>query len=584
MTDRRPEFLGLLIATLGILCAGTGAAQISPGPLSSPHMDLEGSDQCLKCHSQKKRISAERCLDCHRLLREQLDKRLGYHATVTDQGCERCHMEHHGADFELVYWGEQGETAFDHGQSSFELLGAHTRLQCRSCHKAALIHSQDSLRARGKDLSRTFLGLDGSECVSCHLDEHRGQFSDRSCESCHTVEKWNEGNLFSHERTRYPLVGRHRQVECGRCHARAAIEDRGGTGSTSFVRYVGLSFASCTDCHRDPHAGRLGSVCSQCHSETGWRSIDMQSFDHGRTRYALESAHRRTRCEACHPTGLTEPIARFENCTDCHGDHHLGQFASRPAGEECDSCHDLEGFRPARFSSSAHQDSSYPLAGAHLAVACDACHLPLDSQQIQSLLRSAEAQSRDFTGQAVHRYTFPSTQCTVCHANPHEESLARLMLEEDCLTCHEIAGWRRIDFDHERTEYSLVDGHRRAGCLDCHRVSSPTEESLRLIFDGVSQDCVVCHQDPHFGQFAGEEDQAICTGCHSFESWKRLVFDHNRDSSFALDGVHVRVECGACHQPQSEAERTMIRYKPLGQECRDCHGGGGLAEPGVATR
>ena len=363
----------------------------------------------------KKRISAERCLDCHQLLREQLDQRLGFHATVVEQGCERCHMEHHGVDFELVYWGEEGEAAFDHSQTSYALQGTHASLRCRSCHKESLIRAKNQLQERGKNLSRTFLGLDGSACLSCHVDEHQGQFADRGCETCHAQEKWTEGSLFRHDRARYPLVGKHRQVACNKCHVRSSEE---GVGTRGCVKYTGLRFSSCTDCHKDPHEGRLGSTCLQCHSDTDWRSVSMESFNHDRTRFPLAGAHQRMTCEGCHPRGVAESPPRFARCTDCHADHHLGQFVGRPEGAECDACHDLQGFWPPRFTVTAHQESPYPLEGAHLAVPCDACHTPLDSRQVEALLAASSNRWRGDSGQSVHRYTFPSTLCSAVTETP----------------------------------------------------------------------------------------------------------------------------------------------------------------------
>ena len=493
----------------------------------------------------------------------------GFHATVTEQGCERCHMEHHGQEFELVFWGEDGEKSFDHGKTSFRLEGAHSRLECRSCHKESLIRSKDKFVERGKNLDRTFLGLDGSECLACHRDEHRGQFSDRGCESCHGLEKWKENIRFEHDKTSYPLVGRHSQVACGECHTRTSVTDMDGV-SASFVKFSGLPYTNCTDCHRDPHERRLGSACQQCHTEQGWKNVGLESFDHSRTRFALIGAHRRTECRSCHPQGLTVRLARFENCTDCHTDHHLGQFARRSQGADCDSCHDIQGFRPAKFALLSHQESSYPLEGAHLAVSCDACHSQLSRPEIQGLLKS-QARRGDFKGQSVRRYHFPATECSACHQNPHEESLDRFMLEEDCLACHQIAGWREVEFNHERTDYSLVGAHQRAGCLGCHRVGEPGDKWLGIRFDGVAQDCVACHADPHLGQFAKQGKAAACTQCHSSSEWKSLRFDHNRDSSYLLDGVHERLDCQACHPVQSQGEQVYVRYKPLGKECKDCH-------------
>jgi len=54
---------------------------------------------------------------------------------------------------------------------------------------------------------------------------------------------------------------------------------------------------------------------------------------------------------------------------------------------------------------------------------------------------------------------------------------------------------------------------------------------------------------------------------------RKVVFDHQRDSRFALDANHAKLECSACHRPSPTADgRTAIRFKPLGTECADCHG------------
>ena len=557
------------LLVVGFLAAEEGSGQISPGPLSAPHSRLEGSDRCLECHSQKQRIAAAKCLECHELLRERIDQGQGYHATLTDQGCERCHMEHHGQEFQLVYWGEAGQDAFDHSQAGFRLEGSHASLSCRSCHKASLVKEVALLESLGKDLSRTFLGLDGSSCRSCHLDEHRGQFGNRACDSCHGLEKWNQGNRFRHETSRFPLRGKHQQVACERCHS--ARTTAGEVDAP--IQYTGLRFSRCTDCHQDPHTGRLGASCSQCHSENGWRRGELKGFDHKRTRFALEGAHRRVNCRGCHPSGVTVPIAAFKECSDCHDDRHRGQFAASPGGIECNRCHSIDSFETFTFDLDAHQETDYPLEGAHLAVACDSCHIPLSWQASPGEALASMRRARGIEQGSVNKYSFPSTLCSSCHGRPHEAGLDRFMLEKDCRTCHEVAGWRRVDFDHERTDYSLAGAHQRVECVDCHRVVDPQGETQRLRFDGLEERCSACHQDPHRGQFADEAAVTACNRCHSPESWKRLSFEHNRDSTFALDGVHARVACRDCHPSEGAGEGVLVRYKPLRQACQDCHSG-----------
>jgi hypothetical protein len=87
--------------------------------------------------------------------------------------------------------------------------------------------------------------------------------------------------------------------------------------------------------------------------------------------------------------------------------------------------------------------------------------------------------------------------------------------------------------------------------------------------------CADCHDDPHAAQFAvaGVTD---CARCHASNGAFELVdFDHARDTRFALDAQHARLACSACHVPWATAAgERVVRYKPLGTQCADCHGFG----------
>jgi len=66
-------------------------------------------------------------------------------------------------------------------------------------------------------------------------------------------------------------------------------------------------------------------------------------------------------------------VREHERCRDCHEDPHKAQFADRPAGDACHTCHVVQGWRPAeRFDHD--RDSVFPLQGAHRDVACTGCH------------------------------------------------------------------------------------------------------------------------------------------------------------------------------------------------------------------
>jgi hypothetical protein len=96
------------------LCAGASAtarAQFSPGELSRFHQSIDGSRGCPSCHAAGKGVTAELCLRCHTALGQRIAAGRGLHARPDYRACERCHIEHHGRDFELVFWGETGRAA-----------------------------------------------------------------------------------------------------------------------------------------------------------------------------------------------------------------------------------------------------------------------------------------------------------------------------------------------------------------------------------------------------------------------------------------------------------------------------------------
>ena len=74
----------------------------------------------------------------------------GLHAGEDYQDCVDCHVEHHGRDFDLVFWPD-GQVGFDHGVTGFALQQSHARLQCRQCHAARYQTDPGFLREKQKD-------------------------------------------------------------------------------------------------------------------------------------------------------------------------------------------------------------------------------------------------------------------------------------------------------------------------------------------------------------------------------------------------------------------------------------------------
>ena len=288
-----------MLAAPALRPAGLSAQLISPGKLSTAHASLDGVGNCTACHELGKRgIDEARCLKCHEPLARRIAAKEGLHATYTGKACTECHKEHFGLDFAVLRFDS---TKFDHRQTGYDLVQAHDTLSCRSCHRPKYVSDAGTRDYATKNavLDKTYLGLD-RHCVGCHVedDPHVGQFKGRGCDECHSEATWKNVPRFSHQRTKYPLTGAHERVECVKCH-----EPNPPGAPPEQAGYVNVPHAQCTDCHTDPHKGRMRGTCESCHTTDAWKRSDRKAFeatfDHSRTRFALQGAHKRASCTSC---------------------------------------------------------------------------------------------------------------------------------------------------------------------------------------------------------------------------------------------------------------------------------------------
>ena len=178
---------------------------------------------------------------------------------------------------------------------------------------------------------------------------------------------------------------------------------------------------------------------------------------------------------------------KHDRCTDCHADAHAGQLAKRADGGRCESCHDVNGFRPARFGPEDHAKTAYPLAGAHLAVACDQCHKPVACRHepgVGAAPLRVHALRRLPQGPAPGRARRASSRRAA--ARPATASTPGA----------------RSPSTTRQTKYPLVGGHARVACAPCHRRTRAAGRPAELRFAGVPPGLRGCHRDPHQGQFA----------------------------------------------------------------------------------
>jgi hypothetical protein len=480
---------------------------------------------------------------------------------VKSTACAKCHSEHVGREFELVHW-RSGKENFDHAKTGWELAGAHKKAGCRQCHTPDLIVAADVRDEKNLTIAQTYLGL-GTGCSDCHADEHRGQLS-TNCVECHTQDSWKPASGFSHEKTKYPLSGKHVDTQCAKCHADVAVAEAGMPGKIAkrenpgtYTKFRDLQFANCTPCHKDTHENKFGSDCAGCHNTSGFQQVAGEKFDHNRTGYPLLGRHIGVACAKCHTSGSTTTPVAHVKCMDCHRDTHRGQFAERKGGNACETCHTVDGFLPARYSLDDHNQSIYPLTGSHLAIPCFACHTAI----------------KDKSGVEYARFDFEDHTCKSCHADVHRGQLDKYIAERGCEFCHNTESWHKVAFDHSKTPFPLIGKHESAECMGCHTRENQGTDAELIRMSPLAQECALCHKDPHNGQFVVlAADRSDCKRCHTPDAWRKLTFDHNRDSGWPLDGAHSKVSCGLCHVAAQAADgSTFTKYKPLGKACADCH-------------
>jgi nitrate/TMAO reductase-like tetraheme cytochrome c subunit len=521
------------------------AAQISPGDLSEPHQALEGIGNCTQCHTIGKAIANANCLNCHTEMKSRINAKKGFHATVASKECVECHKEHHGRKFTLIRFEKTG---FDHARTGYRLEGNHASLKCEQCHAKEQIIAKDILALPEPRKKTTMLGL-GTDCLSCHKDEHRGQLAS-DCRQCHTMNGWKPAPKFSHDRAEFVLTGAHSSVACDKCHKRTLEH---GT-VTQFVR---MEFASCQSCHTDPHKGKFKQECSHCHTPASWRQVKSAAFDHNTTQFPLKGKHAALKCEQCHPKNPKERnpagelgfhITRFKECSHCHADGHARQFEKRADRGACNACHTEGGFGRTTYTTADHERSQFPLRGAHRAVPCSQCHL-----------------DGKVTGKSTKQFHWNGTvSCTTCHKDIHNGQFKERMTN-GCETCHTTDAWDELKFSHNTTKFPLKGKHAEIQCVQCHTPKNGIPQ-----YTGMQLTCAGCHTDAHAGQFdAGQGTQ--CGQCHSEKNWEALVFDHNVQSRFRLTGKHENVNCEKCHKEALVNNKRTIKYKPLEAACADCH-------------
>ena len=550
------------------------------------------SAKCTACHTTRLRTSPAAALS---------PRRSGAGWIGLQRDCTSCHSDPHrgsltGACTRCHDTGRWKDApAFDHAKTEYPLTGKHADVACAKCHLATRL--RPPLDSTGRP-TPVFRPVPSKDCVSCHANPHAGSLTG-SCSRCHVTSSFKtiDRAAFDHDRTRYPLRGRHAGVACASCHGNS-------TGSVTRP-----AFSTCATCHRDPHDGEATIAgksvdCATCHRVEGFAPATFTVDQHRGTAFPLLGRHATVPCASCHAarttrspnaastaaargsTGATVPIRLASaRCSDCHTDAHGGQLANRPSGGACNSCHSVNGWTPATFGTAAHATLRLPLDGAHATIPCSACHA--------AKRLGLRPLGNDLTaGSARVAIRPPETTCADCHADPHAWR-SRGVAAPPCNACHTTRAFRPTTMDaarHASTGYPLEGAHRAAPCVACHRQADRPRAGSTLIaagarvpplhLDSVPSTCAGCHTDPHGGRFDSVANGA-CDGCHTLDAFAPAArFDHDRIARFPLEGAHQRVACTSCHrQPLGRAAGTPLVYGGLSRKCESCHVGS-PARPG----
>ena len=401
-------------------------------PLTGRHADAT----CASCHvAGQYKETPRACVACHR----NDDTQRGHKGQFGER-CETCHG--------TLRWKP---SVFNHDTDTrYTLRGKHRAARCADCHTAPLYKAQVS-----------------QLCYDCHRkdDKHKESLG-RECASCHSERDWKDRGRFDHDKTAFPLVGKHVAADCKSCHKSSAFKEVG---------------RECIACHKkdDRHAATLGEKCADCHQERDWKA----RFDHDRTRFQLRNAHARAQlpCTSCHKDQRSFRGTQMA-CVSCHqkDDRHEGQ-----QGRQCEQCHTDRDWRAARVD---HARTRFPLVGRHLAVECKSCH-------------------------TTARFKDAPRECSACHA---KDDRHQLKFGPRCESCHNARAWAVWDYDHDkRTRFKLEGAHVKVGCERCHQRPAPASKAVAEL-DG---SCLACHRkdDTHDGNFG-----AGCGQCHTSDRWKPI--------------------------------------------------------------
>ena len=236
--------------------------------------------------------------------------------------------------------------------------------------------------------------------------------------------------------------------------------------------------------------------CSDCHSNDIWTPLRSPlKFNHTDTNFILDDMHKDANCIQCHYGITVDELHQFDNisieCGSCHFDIHNNLL-----GNDCEWCHKNESWDMNNWLIE-HENTLFPLSGAHSLVDCEQCH------------------GIQFSGIA----DMLTTDCYGCHSKIYLTQVNDGIHSEntDCILCHNTRQWFPTDMSHHDVIFPIYSGKHR----------------------GEWASCEVCHiNDSDYTDFSC----GLNGGCHEHD--KNEMDDEHRDES---GYEYISTGCYSCH-------------------------------------
>ena len=378
-------------------------------------------------------------------------------------------------------------------------------------------------------------------------------------------------------------------------------------------------------------AATLIAVASLGHAQ-----VNVRSFDHLKTGFALTGVHANERCESCHVNGVFKGTPR--DCASCHA---AGSPLSRtntvkpvrhiPTTQGCDSCHTTQTFAGARFThttvvvgtcTSCHNGHFAPgKTTDHIVTqaSCDSCHRTaawrpatgFDHASVTPGSCNTCHNGSRATGRPALHMPVGALACDACHTparwRPSSWNHSQMVVANQCSLCHSGAYPPADGRPATHVPYQLLAGVPVTNCDTCHRSGYAAWTPARVHGSvSVSTQCATCHTGsypPAVGKPNTTTHVGVtaCEGCHrSTASWLTVTFAHtaanavgtgscdschNGTTARGKTATHIPVttgvaRCDSCHRSQTSfaAAVTMNHSVVTTSTCRSCHNGSYVSE------